>query len=151
MNGCYLYEKSRSWHATLQARSGSRGVEVSCIPIPESLPIPKFSQVWDANWKGVMSFLQLVVRSSHRPRVESTPSQTRARHVRAIIWRPRAGTRQVQLHALTGLQAVQPPDLVSSAAASGPKVVTSLSFSLSRLRQTSGLRAKVASAAQLNS
>ena len=126
---------------------------MSCIPIPDNLLIPKFSQVWLANWKGVMSLLQLVVLSSHSPRVESTPSHTRARQVRAIIWRPRAGTRHVKLHALTGLQALQPaPDLVTSAPAPGAAVVTSsVSLSFSRLRQTSGLRAKVASGAQLNS
>ena len=124
-------------------------MEVSCIPIPDSLLIPKFSQVWLANWKGVISLLQLVVLSSHSPRVESTPSHTRALQVRAIIWRPRAGTRHVKLQALTGLQGLQPePDLVTS----GPGVTESgggLSFS--RLRQTSGLRAKVASGEQLNS
>ena len=127
-------------------------MEVSCIPIPDSLLIPKFSQVWLANWNGVMSLLQLVVLSSHSPRVESTPSHTRARQVRAIIWRPRAGTRHVKLHALTGLQALQPgPDLVTSAPASGAVVTSWVGLSFSRLRQTSGLRAKVASESQLNS
>ena len=68
----------------------------------------KFSQVWEANWKGVMSFEQEVVLSWHRPRLESIPSQTRARQVLVIIWSPLAGTRQEKLHLLTACQAVQP-------------------------------------------
>ena len=78
--------------------------------MPDSLLILKLSQVWEANWKGVISLEQEVVLSWHSPMVESIPSQTRARQVRLIIWRPRAGTRQEKLHLLTAFHAVQPAE-----------------------------------------